>query len=70
MTTGWDNKVLGAFLNLMLADIFVRGVQTDPACVDWYIHGQDIIVYMDARSLATSVIIENSGAVAVTNEWG
>ena len=45
----------------MIRDIFTRVTQDDPVKGDWCISGQEVTVWVDASSLATSVVMESNG---------
>ena len=53
----------------MLEEIILRSSQTDPAHGDWCVNGQEVTVWVDASSLATSVAIEYDGAIIEDASW-
>ena len=56
-------------LRRMLKEIVLRLSQTDPPRGDWCANGQEVTVWVDASSLATSVAIEYNGAISEDASW-
>ena len=69
ITTGWDDETQDPMLCRMLEEIVLRSSQTDPAHGDWCANGQEVIVWVDASSLASGVAIEYDGVIIEDASW-
>ena len=65
----WDDETQDPMLRRMLEEIVLRSSQTDPAHGDWCANGQEVTVWVDASSLATSVAIECDGVIIEDASW-
>ena len=69
MTTGWDDEAQDPLVAQMIGDIFTRVTQDDTVKDDCCIGGQEVTVWVDASSLATSVVVESNGVVVEDATW-
>ena len=63
VTTELDDETQDPMLRRMLEEIVLRSSQTDPA------HGQEVTLWVDARSLATGFAIEYDEAIIEDASW-
>ena len=69
VTAGWDDKIDNAPLNTMIKEVLTRVRKEDPARGRWCVDGQALSVWVDASSLATSVLLVYDGAVVEDACW-
>ena len=63
VTKGWDNIVDDDSLKQMMAETLTRVRRSDPAQGEWHVSGHELNAWVDASSLATSVVLERFGPV-------
>ena len=66
---GWDDRIKNASLCQILAETLTRVREADPVGGNWCMDGKEIIVWVDASSIATGVALETIGMVIEDAYW-
>ena len=61
LTRGWDDVTEDAALRTQMDCVASRLVSDDPARGAWCVEGESMVVWTDASSLATGVVLESAG---------
>ena len=69
VTKGWDDRIKNASLSQILAETLTRVWEVDPIGGNWCTDGKEIIVCVDASSVATGVALETNGTVIEDACW-
>ena len=69
VTKGWDDETTDDLLVRMVKETIARVKQDDPAKGDWCVQGDELNVWVDASSLAISVLLEKNGAAIEDACW-